>query len=144
MATLTHQNIIKIYLSDEITTTIEGQEYSFPYFLMEYLDGVQDIDKYIIYNLDSLSADDIISYFRHVALGLSFLHEREIVHCDIKPGNIIIAHNSPALVADLGYAKQFHLIPKEDQDRLTTVHYTPPYAHPHLVNKNGAVDRFSG
>ena len=135
LARLTHQNIIKIYLSDEIDATLNNQRYSFPYFLMEYLDGVEDIDKYIINNFNSLSAENIISYFRYVASGLSFLHEKNIIHCDIKPGNVIIAPNSPALIADLGYAKHFDRIPKDDQDRITTVTYTPLYAHPELVKK---------
>jgi serine/threonine protein kinase len=132
LASLTHQHIIKIYLSGEIGTVIDGQQYLFPNFLMKYLDGVKDIDEYILQNYDSLTSEDVISYFRNVAQGLNFLHEREIIHCDIKPGNIIIAPNSPALIADLGYAKHFDRIPKENYDRINTVTYTPLYAHPEL------------
>jgi serine/threonine protein kinase len=135
LARLTHQNIIKIYLSDEIPITINKDEYSFPFFLMDYLDGVMDIDDFISANIDRLTAEGIISYFRHVANGLSFLHSRHVVHCDIKPGNLIIAPDSPALIADLGYAKHFYIIQKDDQEKLTTVTYTPTYAHPSLAEK---------
>jgi serine/threonine protein kinase len=72
LASLTHQNIIKIYFSDEIETTIQGQDYLLPYFLMEFLPGIEDIDEYILSNLDSLKGDSIVTYFRDVALGLFF------------------------------------------------------------------------
>ncbi|MFZ5866376.1 MAG: protein kinase domain-containing protein [Thermodesulfobacteriota bacterium] len=134
LASLTHHNIIKIYLSDQIETIIEDQRYVLPYFLMEFLDGIEDFDKYILSNLDSLNGDAIVTYLRDVALGLSFLHASEIVHCDIKPGNVFIAHKSPALVADLGYAKHFAR-PGKGEDDETTVYYTPEYAHPRLKEK---------
>ncbi|MGA2226468.1 MAG: protein kinase [Syntrophobacteraceae bacterium] len=135
LARLTHQNIIKIHLSDEIPINIKNEEYSFPYFLMDYIEGVRDIDDYIDDNFGNVTAENIISYFRHIANGLSFLHSKGIVHCDIKPGNVILAHGSPALIADLGYAKHFFRIPKEDHEKLTTVTYTPSYAHPKLLEK---------
>ncbi|MEW6530570.1 MAG: protein kinase [Thermodesulfobacteriota bacterium] len=134
LASLTHHNIIKIYLSDQIETIIEDQRYVLPYFLMEFLDGIEDFDKYIVSNLDSLNGDAIVTYLRDVALGLSFLHASGIVHCDIKPGNVFIAHKSPALVADLGYAKHFAR-PGKSEDDETTVYYTPEYAHPRLKEK---------
>jgi len=132
LAQLTHQNITKIHLSDEVKIVIEKDEYSFPYFLMDYLEGVKDFGDYLIENSGSLDGEAIISYFRHAMNGLYYLHANDIIHCDIKPGNIIIAPNSPALIADLGYAKHLERIPG-NHDKMTDLIYTPPYAHPDLI-----------
>lgn len=130
LASLTHQNITKIYFANDLRLEIEGESYSFPYFLMDYLPGVRDLDEYLNEHFDTLVAEQVISYFRHVALGISFLHRNHIIHCDIKPANLLIASGSPALVADLGYAK--HLEPVDESPRLTSVVHTPQYAHPDL------------
>ncbi len=134
LAKLNHQNIIKIYSASEIALKIGGDDYSFPYFIMEFIKGVEDLDKYIINNLHLMNAVDIIGYFRDLTHGLTYLHEHSIIHCDIKPGNLLIADKTPALIADLGYAKHFSRIIKEDK-RITQVKYTPEYAHPEL-NEN--------
>jgi len=46
-------------------------------------------------------------------MGLAVLHLDAIVHCDVKPGNLLVSPGKPALVADLGYAKY---IPKHVND----------------------------
>lgn len=132
LATLTHQNITKIYLSDEIEISIDSDLYSFPYFLMDYLEGVKDFDEFVIENLDRMDGELAISYFRDVASGLCYLHDNHIIHCDIKPANIIIAPDSPALVADLGYAKHLERIPEGNRKKITSVSHTPQFAHPAL------------
>jgi HD superfamily phosphohydrolase len=131
LAALNHQNIIKIYSSGEVDLAISKEEYSFPYFVMEYLEGIQDLDDYIISNLQSLTAEEIISYFRDLLSGISFLHAQKIIHCDIKPGNLLKAPGSSALVADLGYAKHFDKLPHEEK-KITQVVHTSYYAHPDL------------
>ncbi|HXD33049.1 MAG TPA: protein kinase [Pyrinomonadaceae bacterium] len=132
LAALNHQNIIKIYHSGEVDLEIQSESYSFPYFIMEYLEDIRDIDDYVIKNRQSLTGEKIIGYFRDLLSGLAFLHDQGIVHCDIKPGNLLKAPKSPALVADLGYAKHFDKQPRNGEDRLTQVIHTPEYAHPEL------------
>lgn len=132
LAELIHQNIIRIHLTDEIKVSIKGDKYIFPFFLMDFLDGVDDLDNYLLKKRSSITAEEIISYFRHVALGLVFLHEKGVIHCDIKPGNIFIAPENPALIADLGYAKHFEKGGHDADGKITTVTCTPRYAHPEL------------
>jgi HD superfamily phosphohydrolase/RIO-like serine/threonine protein kinase len=129
LAALNHQNIIKVYAAGEVEIAVGTEEFSFPYFVMEYLDGVEDLDEYILKRQARLEAGEVINYFRDVLTGLSFLHSQGIVHCDVKPGNLLIAPGRPALVADLGYAK--HLL-RPGGDSFTEVTHTPKYAHPEL------------
>lgn len=134
LAALNHQNIIKIYSSGEVDLDISGEKYSFPYFVMEYLENIQDLDDYIISNLHLITGEKVINYFRDLLSGLSFLHDQSVVHCDIKPGNLLKAPNSPALIADLGYAKHFNRLSPEER-KLTQVIHTPYYAHPELGSR---------
>ena len=132
LASLGHPNIIKIYHAGELETQVSGDEYAFPYFVMDFLKGVEDLDVAIIENLDKLSAMDIIGYFHDVLMGLAFLHGKEIVHCDVKPGNLLIAPGYGALIADLGYAKNISRLSRPSEE-FTDVTHTPKWAHPDLV-----------
>ena len=98
---------------------------------MEYFEDIQDLDDFTLSHLDSFDASDVIGYFRDLATGLSSFNAASIIHCDIEPGNLLIADPNRALVADLGYAKHLPRI-EPDQSKLTYVSYTPLYAHPEL------------
>lgn len=132
LAELTHQNIIKIYFAEEIKISIDGEEYLIPFFIMEYFEDLKDLDEYVQDNLASLNSDDILSHLRYIALGIDFLHKKKIIHCDIKPGNIIITPEAPALIADLGYAKTFKEGSNKNNEETLTLTFTPDYAHPKL------------
>lgn len=130
LAKLNHQNIIKIYGSDEVELTLEEKIHPFPFYIMEYFDEIDDLDDYILKNLDTLEGDDIVGLFRDLLSGIAFIHQQSVIHCDIKPGNLLVAPGKRALVADLGYAKALRI--PEEETKLTYVSYTPPYAHPRL------------
>lgn len=132
LAALNHQNIIKIFTSREIDLEISNEPYSFPYFVMEFLGGVQDFDDFILEQRKTLTPGTLIGSFRDVVAGLSFLHKQSIIHCDIKPGNILKAPARPPLIADLGYAKHLRRITPDDHV-FTDVTFTERYAHPELI-----------
>lgn len=133
LASLNHQNIIKIYGSGEIQLTLRGEEYEFPYFVMEFLEGVRDFSDFLAERYNSLETEELLAYFRDIMSGLQFLHSQNIIHCDIKPGNLLVAQGRQALIADLGYAKHLPRIPDPEQSKLTQVTHTPRYAHPELI-----------
>ncbi|KAI9320838.1 kinase-like domain-containing protein, partial [Dichotomocladium elegans] len=63
-----------------------------------------------------------------VALGLSFLHEREIVHCDLSPSNILVdASKRYMTIADFGCAHRVNERNGEvDQEEIGTRYYKAP------------------
>lgn len=129
LAAVSHQNIIRIYGSGEVDCQIHGQTHALPYFIMEYLPEFDDFDKAILKGWKTLTDAALIAYFRDALTGISVLHSENIIHCDIKPGNLLIAPGKPAVVTDLGYAK----IVKSGDPTLTEIRFTEQYAHPDLV-----------
>ena len=132
LASLGHPNIIRVYHAGEIQAHVADEEYAFPFFVMDYLEGVQDLDEFIVGNYDDLPGSRIVGFLHDVLLGLSFLHDHDVIHCDIKPGNLLIAPGTGALIADLGYAKNIVRQGSPDSE-FTDVTHTPKYAHPHLT-----------
>ncbi len=82
-----------------------------------------------------------------LARGLAAIHERGIVHRDIKPDNVLVSREGKAKIADLGLAKQ---VSDPDLLRLTAtgmVVGTPLYVSPEGIrdpkNISGASDIYS-
>jgi HD superfamily phosphohydrolase len=134
LAGLSHQNVTRIYYSNEVSLVVAGEQYGFPFFIMDFLRGIKDLDEYILgrLSLRDVTAAEIIAYLRDILLGTAYLHANQIIHCDLKPGNLLIADGTPALVADLGYAKHLPRVFPLGRGALTHVTYTPEFAHPDL------------
>ena len=81
LSNLSHPNIVQVY---DYGVTSEGRQY----FTMELVDGE---------NFDSGFKDDvglIVSATCEVLRALHFLHSKGLVHCDLKPQNILVRKNS--------------------------------------------------
>jgi serine/threonine protein kinase len=92
---LDHPNIAKIYHignSDDIL-----------YHAMEFVDGNTLMD--LIEMNGDLNSDKGIEYLITVCETLDFVREKNIVHRDIKPGNIMINNDGVVKVVDFGVAK---------------------------------------
>ena len=75
-----HENVVKVENADYLDDT------GVPYLVFEYLDG-KDVGKLV--KMRALGPADTIRLGIQVATGLKFLHERGVIHCDIKPGNLL-------------------------------------------------------
>ena len=62
---------------------------------------------------------------------LTYAHENGVIHCDVKPSNIIIAPNDTALLTDFGFAKDLDLASITLQG---TMLGTPNYMAPEQFN----------
>jgi uncharacterized protein len=99
LSQLTHQNIVKIIdCSDQAATNF--------FFVMELIDG-PDLKTAVV---ECASFEGMIELFAQLIDSLCYLHERRILHCDIKPDNVRIqsdrvsGHRQVKLL-DLGAAK---------------------------------------
>ena len=91
---LNHPGILKI---------IAVAEKSRPYVVMEYLEGETLHD--ILERARSLPECQAVQLASRLCGILDYLHRRGIVHCDVKPGNIIISDDGYPRLIDFGIAK---------------------------------------
>lgn len=93
-ARLKHPYIINIY--DVVS---EGEK---EYIVMEYVEGVT-LKDYLENNKLSLNA--VLEIGVRLADAVQHAHSKNIIHCDIKPQNILIDKNLNPKIADFGIAK---------------------------------------
>lgn len=51
---------------------------------------------------------EALVYIRQIADALRLVHSSKMLHCDVKPDNIIITHDLNAVLIDFGISKQFN------------------------------------
>ena len=83
---LQHNNIVTIFDLGVVDHN--------PFLVLEYIEG-QSLQKIL---QTKLSFDKVIPIMRDVLSGVAAAHEQNIVHCDIKPANILIDADGHASV----------------------------------------------
>jgi serine/threonine-protein kinase len=101
MASLRHPHIVAVWDfhdSDDLT-----------FFVMEYYCNNLGLMIGETYRIEGpsrvLSVDKAIHYTRQILVGLSRLHQAEIIHRDIKPYNILITDEDSIKISDFGLSK---------------------------------------
>ncbi|MBD3344676.1 MAG: protein kinase [Chitinivibrionales bacterium] len=94
---LQHQNIINIYEY--------GIENTYRYFAMQYVDGKNLAQR--IAERKSMPYSDIIDISKQICRALRYAHEKNVIHRDIKPQNVLIDKSGTVLLSDFGIAKIF-------------------------------------
>ena len=95
-AKLNHPNIVQAYAV--------GDDDGIYYFAMEHVDG--ETMKNILAREKVIPVDRAIDIIRQIAEALDYAwQEEKLVHCDIKPENIMLTSGGRAKLADLGLAK---------------------------------------
>ena len=91
-----HSNIVKIF-------DIGGED-TFPYFIMEYING--ESLKSVIAEKGKLNLKDVFKISNEVLSALQCIHQNGLVHRDITPANIMIEEkNGRSIIIDFGIAK---------------------------------------
>lgn len=99
--------------------------------------GISVQDAFVMCFVSEVNELDLASVFEGMLKGLQHLHECRIVHRDVKPANLLLAHGSgdslasqPSVkICDLGLAAQLH--PRG----LTEICGTAPYMAPEMLLK---------
>ena len=130
---LSHPNIVTIYDA--------GEEHDLCYIAMELLKG-KDLIPYTKPD-KLLPIDKVVSIIARVADALDYAHKQNIVHRDIKPGNIMYEPESDApKVTDFGIAR----ITDSSKTKTGMVLGTPSYMSPEQLSGkkvDGRSDLFS-
>ena len=67
--------------------------------------------------------------------GLAYLHLKNIVHCDLKPANILYTKQGQVKLSDFGISRQFEFDISDSKDR--NVNGTPNYLAPEVIELKG-------
>lgn len=117
---LGHPNIARLYEFN--------RDQGYYYLVLEWIDG-ESLDKIIKRQSSPLSLNSVSSILFPISSALFYLHINNVLHCDIKPGNILINKNKKAFLADLGVARFV---------RGNETGGTPPYMAPEQFQKGVA------
>jgi serine/threonine-protein kinase len=90
-----HQNVVPVLDGG----TVDGR----PFLAMRYVDG-RSLDAHIR-EAGPFSLDEVLRLAADVGSGLVALHERGLLHRDVKPSNVLLDERGNALLTDFGLAK---------------------------------------
>ncbi len=132
LAQFNHENIVKV--------TDYFEENNTAYFVMEYIEGVTLYD-HISKNL-KLSIADTLSYIIQIGHALEVLHDKNILHRDVKPQNAIINKSGKVILIDFGAAREI-VDSSMEQTAILSHGYAPPEQYERVGKKGPGLDVYS-
>ncbi len=131
VAKLSHPNVV--------TVIDAGEDEGRPYIVFEYVEG--ETLKQRISRVGALDVQEAIAYSIEIARGLSVAHERNLVHRDVKPQNILIDRTGRAKLTDFGISRQLEQDGMTATGRVlgTTDYVAPEQAMGHRVDPRSDV-----
>jgi predicted Zn finger-like uncharacterized protein len=128
-AQLNHPNIVQAYAV--------GQEDNIYYFAMEYVQGTTL--KNVLTHSGRLVIDRALMITREIAKALDFAWQnKQLVHRDVKPDNIIVTETGQVKLADLGLARVSTDITQSGEGEILG---TPQYIAPEMLLGRSADNR---
>ncbi|MCK4840708.1 MAG: serine/threonine protein kinase [Methylococcales bacterium] len=120
LASLKHHNIVNVINFFQANDTV--------YMVMNYDYGVT-LDA-IIKSKDKSKSIQFteavfVSFFNQLLTGIGEIHKQNMVHLDIKPGNILIRPGNDPLLLDFGAIQRLPATPKNRRAKVLTVGFSP-------------------
>jgi serine/threonine-protein kinase len=103
-ANLIHPNIVTVYDF--------GQEAGRTFMAMEYVQGT-DL-KTLLRRRGTLPIEESVGLVIQVCAGVGYAHRAGLVHCDLKPQNILVTADGRAKITDFGIARALVTIHPEE------------------------------
>lgn len=122
--TINHPNIVRLY------DVIETDKYIG--IVLEYASGGELFDHILAHRF--LRERDACKLFAQLISGVSYIHQKKIVHRDLKLENLLLDRNRNVIITDFGFANRFEHRP---DDLMQTSCGSPCYAAPELVISEG-------
>lgn len=130
VATLKHPNILQVYEAGEVQGT--------PYFVMEYVAAYSVADW--LTRKGVLTERDTLTIAETVARALQYAWDKAgLIHCDLKPGNILVDDDGSVKVADFSGISRTNISAEAQLLREVTIG-TPNYMSPEQVRGVADID----
>ncbi len=129
-ATLLHQNVTVVYGIGEHNGT--------PFIVMEYVDGFTL--RHAIRTRGPLPLNEFINIAIQLCEGLKAVHDKEVLHRDIKTENVLLTEKNSVKIADCGLAARF--IHQEGLENTLGIAGTTAYMSPEQI-RGAALDQRS-
>jgi len=113
-AAVTHPNIVTVY--------DEGQDGTDAFIVMEYVRGMTLRD--VIAARGALPPAEAADLMTQIAAALDATHRAGMVHCDVKPANVIVTPEGMAKLTDFGIARAAR--GAEERELVGTARYVAP------------------
>ena len=97
IAAVDHPHIVNIYDVFEENGTA--------YYVMEHLDGGSLSS--LVRDKGPLPEKQALQYIREIGSALAHIHDKNILHLDVKPANILLRNNGEAVLIDFGISKHY-------------------------------------
>ena len=111
-----HPSVVSVYDA--------GQEDDYNYIVMEYVDGVT-LQEYVTGG-KTLSPNEVVDVIYQCAKGLDYVHRQDVIHRDLKPGNIMLSHDGEVKIMDFSIAHIDIGMEQHDNYVLGSPMYMPP------------------
>lgn len=100
---LEHKGIARIYDGGNYRDPATGEELLF--FAMELVLG-KPLNKYVTEHRASIGVAGILHLFYKMCEALDYAHQQGVIHCDLKPSNILVDANAEPRIIDFGLAQR--------------------------------------
>lgn len=97
-AQLAHPNVVQLYRY--------GEKDGFLYMVMQFIDGSDLYSILRSFRADKtfMEAEDALHIIRDVCRALDYVHDKGVIHRDVKPSNILLDKDGQAYLSDFGLA----------------------------------------
>lgn len=140
LESLSHENILKLECIVKAASINNGGQEEGVYFVFPYY----QYDLVGLMRKRRFSPLEARYVMTNLLRGLAHLHRHSIVHRDVKPSNILIAHDGRTVLGDFGLAKHQHTPdygkPRQMTNRVVTLWYRAPELLLGAADYDGKVD----
>ncbi|KAA1260049.1 Serine/threonine-protein kinase PknL [Rubripirellula obstinata] len=115
------KNLVQLSTDRQVVQVLEvGWDADPPYYVMELINGgsLEDLLK----KRPRLPVSEATEMFQEICVGLNHCHAKGVLHCDLKPANVLIGDDGNPRLADFGQSRLSH----EQTPALGTLFYMAP------------------